>query len=55
MVHVLRAYSRNLRKAVTNKAITLIHELRAITVRSDNGSYMLKAITNRSDHVSPQC
>jgi hypothetical protein len=28
--------------------MTLIYKIRTITVSSDNGSYMLRAITNRS-------
>jgi hypothetical protein len=37
------------------EAITQICKFRMITVRSDNGSSMLRAINNRSDNVSPQC
>jgi hypothetical protein len=33
---------------ITNKAITLILKLKAITVRSDNGTNMPKVINNRS-------
>jgi hypothetical protein len=34
--------------------ITLAFNIRAITIRSDNGSYMLKAITIRSDNYFVQ-
>jgi hypothetical protein len=37
---------------ITNKAITLILKLKAITVRSDNGTNMHKAKNNKSDNVS---
>jgi hypothetical protein len=30
----------------------LIYKLKAITVRSDNGSYMLRAKINRSNNIS---
>jgi hypothetical protein len=39
-------------EAITNEAITLIYKLRAITVTSNNGSSMLRAMSNRSDNVS---
>jgi hypothetical protein len=40
-------------KAIANRSKYSDLKLRVITVRSDNSSYMLTAIINRSDSVSP--
>jgi hypothetical protein len=40
----------NYRKVITEEAITLIYKLKAITVRSDNGS-LLPIKNNRIDNV----
>ncbi len=38
-------------KEITNRSNYVVYELRVITVRSDNGSYMIKAVTYRSHDV----
>jgi hypothetical protein len=49
MLHVFSG--KYLIKAITNRSNNVVYELRVKTVRSDNGSYMVKAVSYTSHDV----